>query len=112
MNAGEQRVSDRVQHPRRSIASTQYRWAETPSQEANMTHVYFHCSSPERVLLDARGRDVEDLTEARDFAVRVVKEFIESRGPDDWRAWMLRVSDADGEEIFLMPFAYVLGRPN
>ncbi|MGZ3410426.1 MAG: DUF6894 family protein [Xanthobacteraceae bacterium] len=77
-----------------------------------MTHVYFHCTGPERVLLDKRGRDVEDMTEARDFALRVVKEFIESRGPDDWRTWTLRVSDEDGEEIFLMPFACVLGKPN
>ena len=77
-----------------------------------MTHVYFHCSNPDRVLLDRRGSDVEDLTEARDHAVRVVREFVESRGPDDWRTWTLRVSDADGEEIFLMPFSYVLGRPN
>ncbi|MGZ5802872.1 MAG: DUF6894 family protein [Xanthobacteraceae bacterium] len=77
-----------------------------------MTHVYFHCTGPERVLLDKRGRDVEDMTEARDFALCVVKEFIESRGPDDWRTWTLRVSDEDGEEIFLMPFACVLGKPN
>jgi hypothetical protein len=77
-----------------------------------MTHVYFHCSNPERVLLDPRGSDVEDLTEARDRAVRVVREFVSSRGPDDWRAWTLHVSDEDGEEIFVMPFAYVLGRPH
>jgi hypothetical protein len=77
-----------------------------------MAHVYFHCTSAERVLLDPHGRDVEDLTEARDRAVCVVREFVESRGPDDWRGWTLRVSDEDGEEIFLMPFAYVLGKPH
>jgi uncharacterized protein DUF6894 len=77
-----------------------------------MTHVFFHCASPERVMLDRRGSDVEDLTEARDRAIRIVREFIESQGPDDWRTWTLRVSDADGEEIFLLPFSYVLGRPN
>jgi hypothetical protein len=77
-----------------------------------MTHVYFHCFNPDRVLLDPRGSDVDDLTEARDQAVRVVREFVSSRGPDDWRAWTMRVSDNDGEEIFLLPFSYVLGRPN
>jgi hypothetical protein len=82
------------------------------SQEAIMTPVYFHCSNPERVMLDPRGSDVEDLTEARDCAVRVVREFVTSRGPDDWRAWTMHVSDEDGEEIFVMPFAYVLGQPH
>ena len=77
-----------------------------------MTHVYFHCFNPDRVLLDPRGSDVDDLTEARDQAMRVVQEFVSSRGPDDWRTWTMRVSDNDGEEIFLLPFSYVLGRPN
>jgi len=77
-----------------------------------MTHVYFHCSNPEQVLLDPCGSDVEDLTEARERAVRVVREFVSSRGPVDWRNWTLHVNDEDGEEIFVMPFAYILGRPH
>jgi hypothetical protein len=60
-------------------------------------------------LLDPSGSDVEDLTEARERAVR---EFVSSRGPIDWRTWILHVNDDDGEEIFVMPFAYVLGRPH
>ena len=77
-----------------------------------MTHVYFHSYNPEQVLLDRRGSDVDDLTEAHEHAVRVVREFVNSRGPDDWRAWTLHVSDENGEEIFDMPFAYVLGKPH
>ena len=77
-----------------------------------MTHVYFHCSNPERVVLDPRGSDVEDLIEARACGERIVREFVSRRGPDDWRAWTLHVSDEDGEEIFVMPFAYVIGRPH
>jgi hypothetical protein len=77
-----------------------------------MTHVYFHCSNPERMLLDSRGSEVEDLTEARDRAVQIVRDLISSRGPDDWRVWILHASDAEGTEIFVMPFAYVLGRPH
>ena len=79
-----------------------------------MTHVYFHCSNsnPDQVLLDPNGSDVEDLTEARERAVRVVREFVSSRDPVDWRNWTLHVSDDDGEEIFVMPFAYILGRPH
>jgi len=77
-----------------------------------MTLVYFHCSTPERLVLDPRGSEVEDLNEARDCAVRVVREFVNSRAPNDWRAWTLHVSDEYGDEIFVMPFAYVLGKPH
>jgi len=81
-------------------------------RETTMTHVYFHCSNPERTVLDPRGSEVEDLTEAREHAVRVVREFVSRRSADDWRAWTLHVADEDGEEIFVMPFACVLGRPH
>ena len=75
-----------------------------------MTHVYFHCSNPQRMVLDPRGSDVEDLTEARDRAVRVVREFVNTCSADDWRAWTLHVSDENGDELFVMPFAYVIGK--
>jgi hypothetical protein len=77
-----------------------------------MTHVFFHCASAERVLLDQNGSDVEDLVEAHERAKQIVREFITSRTPDDWRAWTMHVSDENGEDIFLMPFSYVLGRPH
>ena len=76
-----------------------------------MTHVYFHCSSSERVLLDQNGSDVEDLVEAHERAKQIVQQFVSSQTPDDWRAWTMHVSDENGDDIFLMPFAYVLGRP-
>ena len=77
-----------------------------------MTHVYFHCSSSERVLLDQNGSDVEDLVKAQEHAKQIVQQFVSSQTPDDWRAWTLHVSDENGDDIFLMPFAYVLGRPH
>jgi uncharacterized protein DUF6894 len=77
-----------------------------------MTHVYFHCSSSERVLLDQNGSDVEDLVEAHERAKQIVQQFVSSQTPDDWRAWTLHVSDENGDDIFLMPFADVLGRPH
>ena len=77
-----------------------------------MTHVYFHCSNSEEVLLDKRGTDVEDFNEAHQRATQVVREFINSHGPDDWRSWTLHAIDEDGEEIFLMPFSCMLGRPH
>ena len=77
-----------------------------------MAQIYFHCSSAEVVLLDRRGSDVEDLTEARERAVGVAQRFISRPGPEDWREWILHVSDGDGEEIFEMPFSSLLGRPH
>jgi len=75
-----------------------------------MRHVYFHCSTGDRLLLDARGTDVEDLIEAHQRAAQVVWQFVSSHGPDDWRAWTLHVSDEEGDELFVMPFAYAIGR--
>jgi hypothetical protein len=75
-----------------------------------MAQIYFHCSSAEEVLLDQRGSEVEDLAEARERAVGVVRRFISRPGPEDWRRWVLHVSDRDGEEIFVLPFSSLLGK--
>jgi len=75
-----------------------------------MTHVYFHCSNADELILDPRGIDVEDLAEAHQRAQGVIRAFVDSDGSDDWRAWSLHASDEEGEELFLMPFACVLGR--
>jgi uncharacterized protein DUF6894 len=75
-----------------------------------MAHVYFHCANSERFFVDSCGIDVEDFVEAHQRATLVIQHLVSSQGLDDWRAWTLHVSDEDGEEIFLMPFSYVLGR--
>jgi len=75
-----------------------------------MTHVYFHCSSAEQVFLDKHGVDVEDFTEAHQRAQQVVRKFISSDRPVDWRSWALHATDDEGEEIFVMPFACMLGK--
>ena len=31
---------------------------------------------------------------------------------DDWRGWVLHVSDDQGDELFVVPFTFVLGKPN
>jgi hypothetical protein len=77
-----------------------------------MAQVYFHCSSAKQVLLDRRGSDVEDLTEAREHAVGVARRFISTPGPEDWREWVVHISDEEGEEIFEMPFSSLVGKPN
>ena len=75
-----------------------------------MTHVYFHCANSERVYVDPCGVEVEDFTEAHQRASLVIQQLVSHHNLEDWRAWTLHVSDEEGEEIFLMPFAYVLGR--
>jgi hypothetical protein len=77
-----------------------------------MTHVYFHRSTTKKVFLDHHGAVVNDLAEARDHATRLVKSFTNERSLEDWRDWVLHVSDDQGEELFVVPFVFVLGRPH
>jgi hypothetical protein len=77
-----------------------------------MTHLYFHCATPEGLLLDQRGSAVEDLVEARERAAGIILACIGQPGPEDWRDWTVCVSDEGGDELFLVPFADLLGRPN
>jgi len=75
-----------------------------------MAHIYLHRSNDRGVVLDRSGSDVADLAEARQCAVRAIQSLIAIPGPEDWREWILHVSDEEGEEIFDVPFASVLGR--
>jgi hypothetical protein len=77
-----------------------------------MTHVYFHRSTTKKVFLDHFGAIVGDLAEARDHATRLVQSFTSERSLEDWRDWVLHVSDDQGEELFVVPFAFVLGKPH
>ncbi len=77
-----------------------------------MTQVYFHCSNTKKVFVDYCGAVVDDLAEARDHATRVVESFTCERSLDDWRDWVLHVSDDRGDELFVVPFIFVLGKPN
>ena len=75
-----------------------------------MPQVYFYCSNPNAVLIDRRGAVVDDLAEARDQAACVVRSLTTLRSFEDWRGWVLHVSDESGEEIFNLPFASLLGK--
>ena len=87
--------------------------SNSKGREANVTHVYFHCASTDEIYLDKRGTEVEDLVEAHQRAGQIVREFIRTHdGPHDWRTWTLHVSDESGEELFLMPFSVMLGKPH
>ena len=77
-----------------------------------MAQVYFHCSDDQRVLVDRRATEVDDLTEARAHAARIVHALVTAPSLEDWRNWALHVCDELGEEIFVVPFAAALGRPN
>jgi hypothetical protein len=77
-----------------------------------MPQVYFHCSNPKEVLIDRSGLAVNDLTEARDHAANIVRSLTMTRSLEDRRAWVLHVSDDLGDELFVVPFAFVLGRPH
>jgi hypothetical protein len=77
-----------------------------------MTQVYFHCSNSERALIDRHGAAVCDLVEARDHATSVVRSLVSGMSQEDWRDWVLHVSDDLDEEIFALPFASVLGKPH
>jgi hypothetical protein len=77
-----------------------------------MTQVFFHCSNTRKVFLDQSGAVVSDLAEARDHATRVVQSFTNERSSEDWRDWVLHVSDDQGDELFVVPFTFVLGKPH
>ena len=77
-----------------------------------MTQLYFHCSNTKNAFADRRGAVVDDLAEARDHATRVVQSFTNERSLEDLRDWVLHVSDDLGDELFVVPFALVLGNPH
>jgi len=77
-----------------------------------MTQVYFHCSNSQGALIDRCGAAVESLAEARDHAARVVRSLTMTRSSKDWRSWVLHVSDDLGDELFILPFVFVLGKPH
>jgi hypothetical protein len=77
-----------------------------------MTQVYFHCSDNEWVLMDQIPTEVVDFAEAREHAARIVNALIAAPSLEDWRNWALHVCDEVGEEIFVVPFAAALGKPN
>lgn len=75
-----------------------------------MVQVYFHCSNTRGVLIDGTGASVVNMTDARDHAACVMRSLMMAANAEDWRDWMLHVSDDLGEEIFVMPFASLLGK--
>ena len=75
-----------------------------------MTQVYFHCSNTRGVLMDRRGTSAASLTEACEAATNMMRSLVATVSLEDWRDWAVHVSDEDGEEIVILPFAFVLGK--
>ena len=74
-----------------------------------MPNVYFHWSDADHDLIDRRGAVVRNLAEACRHADHLVRIAMKSPDAADWRGWELRVTDEDGEEILVIPFATALG---
>lgn len=77
-----------------------------------MAQVYFHCSNTDGALIDRSGATVGDLAEACDHATLVVQSLIMAPSLEDWRSWMLHITDDAGDEIFILPFASLIGKPH
>jgi hypothetical protein len=77
-----------------------------------MAQVYFHCSNSREVRLDRSGESVNDLSEARDRAACIIRSLITGRDAEDWRDWVIHVNDDLDDEIFVLPFVFVLGKPH
>lgn len=75
-----------------------------------MAQIYFHCSNSEGTLIDHNGAAVSNLSEARDRAAQIMRAMISTPSSEDWRDWVIHVSDHDGEEIFDLPFTAMLGK--
>ena len=77
-----------------------------------MAQVYFHCSNSREIRIAQSGVVVSDLAEARDHAASVVQSMIRESSAEDWRDWVVHVSDAYDDEIFEVSFSSVLGKPH
>jgi Domain of unknown function (DUF6894) len=75
-----------------------------------MAQLYFHCSGPERVVPDRSVSDLEDWVEAHAHAIGFVQRIVAMATAEDWRAWKLQVIDEEGDQVFEVPFASVIGR--
>lgn len=77
-----------------------------------MTKVYLHCSSAEEVLVGRRSAMVGDPVEALSLAATFVRSLAKAQSGKDWRGWVLQVSDDLGNELFVVPFVFMLGKPH
>ena len=75
-----------------------------------MTNISVRCSTARGRLLAGRVAVVDDLIEARDYAVRVARSLITTPNSRDWRECRLSVVDDLGDELFAVSFASIIGK--
>jgi len=76
-----------------------------------MTDVYFHCTDDDHLLMAEHAVAIGGgLFEAFEHADRLVRAYVNTVGPEDWRGWVLHATDELGEELFTVPFASILGK--
>jgi hypothetical protein len=77
-----------------------------------MTQVSVRCTTARGSLLDGRVANVDDLIDARDYAMRVARSLVAIPNSRDWRNCCLSVIDDLGDELFVIPFALIIGKPH
>lgn len=77
-----------------------------------MRQVSVRCSTAHGGLLDRRVANVDDLVDARDYATRVARSLIAIPDSRDWRNCCLTVVDDLGDELLVIPFASIIGKPH
>ena len=53
---------------------------------------------------------MDDLAEASEHGALVMRSLISAPSMEDWRGWVLHVSDELGDELLVVPFASMLGK--
>ena len=77
-----------------------------------MAQVILYYATPQGVLVNRSAAEVNDLPEPREYIAACIQRLISVPSLEDWRNWILYVSDELGEELFAMPFSLFLGKPH
>lgn len=73
--------------------------------------VHLHFATP-RGIVSSQTAEINDLPELREYTLRVVQKLISAPTLEDWRHWVLHVSDDRDAELFAMPLSSLLGKPH
>jgi hypothetical protein len=77
-----------------------------------MAQALFRCSNAQGHVIDGRVVTVEDPVEAREYPTRVARSLIAIPNLRDWRECYMSVRDDLGEELFVLPFSSIIGKPH
>ena len=78
-----------------------------------MAQFYFHFTSSDEIAVDRRRTALEDVAEAHACAFGAARSVMAAAsGLRDWRDWLVHVTEEEGDEVFVLPFSFVLGKPH